>query len=111
MFGARQPSINSKPLRNVEALRLDNALSLPLGLFRMPRTIRHSIMLTHALGLKYLWVDKFCIVQDDFIAKSHQLAVMASIYNNAYITFAANEGMNGDFGIPGKGLGRGLGCN
>jgi hypothetical protein len=28
------------------------------------RTIIHSIMLTQALGLRYLWVDRFCIVQD-----------------------------------------------
>lgn len=45
-----------------------------------------------SLGVGHLWVDRFCIVQDDAETKPAQLAAMASIYANAYFTLAACDG-------------------
>jgi hypothetical protein len=59
---------------------------------RIPATVRDAIDLTGKLGCRYLWVDRFCIVQDDPETKEHQLQNMASIYANAYLTIIAGVG-------------------
>ncbi|KAH7377834.1 heterokaryon incompatibility protein-domain-containing protein [Pyrenochaeta sp. MPI-SDFR-AT-0127] len=88
-------------LENFDALQQENAFNIPRYSSRMPKTIRHAIDLTQALGIRYLWVDKFCIIQDDHAGKAQQIAAMASIYANAYITIVVAEGEDGDSGIPG----------
>jgi hypothetical protein len=64
-------------------------------------TIAHCMLVTQELGVRYLWVDRFCILQDDVLAKPSQLAGMAAIYANSYVTVAATEGSGGEFGLPG----------
>jgi len=86
---------------NAEALSQEYAFNLPCNRNRLPNTIADSMSLVHALGLRYLWVDRFSIVQDDEDTKPHQLASMASIYSNAYVTIAATEGRDSASGIAG----------
>jgi len=86
---------------NAKALSQEYAFDLPYNRTRLPGTIADSISFTRALGLRYLWVDRFSIIQDDELAKPHQLASMASIYSNAYVTIAATEGEDSAYGIPG----------
>ena len=86
---------------NAKALSEAYAFDLPCYRTRLPGTIADSISFTRALGLRYLWVDRFSIIQDDEVAKPHQLASMASIYSNAYVTIAATEGEDSAHGIPG----------
>jgi hypothetical protein len=85
---------DSNPLQtlrsNVEALsQLYAFRNKELG---PPLTIQDSMGITSSLGLRYLWVDRFCIVQDNEKTKGAQLAAMASIYANAYFTIAACDG-------------------
>ncbi|KAK4188289.1 heterokaryon incompatibility protein-domain-containing protein [Podospora australis] len=58
----------------------------------VPATIRDSIDLVCLLGLRYLWVDCLCIIQDDQSSLVPQLRKMASIYENAVLTIAAAYG-------------------
>ena len=64
-------------------------------------TIEDAIVLTLALGVRYLWVDQFCIDQTNPQAKHQQIRHMDFIYQNAYLTIVAAAGYNADFGIPG----------
>jgi hypothetical protein len=59
---------------------------------QLPRTITDTLHLTRRLGIKYLWIDALCIVQDDEVEKREQLTSMGSIYANAYITLVAAGG-------------------
>ncbi|KAJ6198643.1 heterokaryon incompatibility protein-domain-containing protein [Bipolaris maydis] len=88
---------------NFDLLSKRNAFGLPENDCRLPKTIKDSILLVRTLGIQYLWVDRFCIVQDDEIAKPHQLNSMASIYSNAYFTIAATEGVDSNYGLQGLG--------
>ncbi|KAF2818950.1 HET-domain-containing protein, partial [Ophiobolus disseminans] len=85
---------------NLAQLRTHGALSPVSVGNQLPRTIRDSMVVVQLLGLRYLWVDRLCIVQDDPTTKPHQLASMASIYSNAYFTIAAGEG-DADSGLAG----------
>ncbi|EMD67956.1 hypothetical protein COCSADRAFT_79870, partial [Bipolaris sorokiniana ND90Pr] len=84
---------------NFDSLSKENAFKVPENDCKLPNTVKDSIHLTRALGMQYLWVDRFCIVQDDEIAKPGQLAAMASIYSNSYVTIAATEGADSNYGI------------
>lgn len=62
---------------------------------RIPMVIRHAMRLAHVLGLRYLWVDRLCIVQNDSGEGGtlSQVAKMDKIYAGAYLTYigAASE--------------------
>lgn len=60
-----------------------------------------TIRLTKILGIRYLWVDALCIIQDDNADKSNQIALMSAIYGCAYLTVVAASGNDADAGLPG----------
>ena len=88
---------------NFDSLCKPNAFKQPENVWRLPNTIKDSILLTRTLGVQYLWVDRFCIIQDDEVAKPDQLASMTSIYSNSYFTIATTEGEDSTYGICGIG--------
>jgi len=76
---------------NVELLQKRGALrrksSLPL-----PRAVENVMGLTSLLRYKCLWVDRFCIVQNDGPNKAAELNKMGSIYGGAVATIVAARG-------------------
>ena len=62
---------------------------LGIELESLPQTIRDAIRSTHALGVRYLWVDALCIMQDSEEDKVREIAQMGSIFRNAYFTIIA----------------------
>lgn len=92
-------------LQNFSDLCQTGAFDLPRYRSRLPETICDSIRLTKIIGQKYLWVDRFCIIQDDLTHKEAQLKSMASIYANAYFTIIASDGSDDSFGLCGIGEG------
>ncbi|KAK3368364.1 heterokaryon incompatibility protein-domain-containing protein [Podospora didyma] len=59
-----------------------------IPLEKLPRTIRDALTITHGVGLKYLWVDSICIVQDSDADKAEQISQMHRIYRGALFTVA-----------------------
>jgi hypothetical protein len=37
---------------------------------RLPKTFRDAILLTRRLGIRYIWIDSLCIIQDDVYVES-----------------------------------------
>jgi hypothetical protein len=68
---------------------------------KIPSTILDAITLTRILGIRYLWIDRLCIVQDDDQKKQEQIGYMAAIYAGSYFTIVAASGSNNDHGLPG----------
>lgn len=50
----------------------------PLSWF--PDTLRDAILITRALGIKYLWIDALCIFQDSNHDWTTEASKMAEIY-------------------------------
>jgi hypothetical protein len=53
------------------------------------KTIRDAVEVTRGLGLRYLWIDALCIVQDDDEDRSGEIKKMGSIYRHCIVTIAA----------------------
>ncbi|EEU34290.1 uncharacterized protein NECHADRAFT_85603 [Fusarium vanettenii 77-13-4] len=70
----------------------------------LPRTVQDAITVVRELGLGYLWVDAFCIIQDDMKDKDQQLASMSQIYQQATLSVCAAYGADSGAGIPGVSL-------
>lgn len=68
-----------------------------------PRTIRDAIVVTKGLGYRYLWVDQYCIDQENSQHKMQQIAQMDAIYRNADMTIIAAAGKDAEAGLPGVG--------
>ncbi|EFY86402.1 putative tol protein [Metarhizium acridum CQMa 102] len=64
-----------------------------------PGTILDAITITRRLGIRYLWVDAVCILQDDEDDKTTQIKDMARIYKNSAVTIvaASASGVNEGF--------------
>ncbi|KAL2877607.1 hypothetical protein SGCOL_007135 [Colletotrichum sp. CLE4] len=65
----------------------------------LPPTFRDAIDFTHRLGLKYIWIDSLCIIQDDPLDWQREAAKMADIYQNAFITLAASKAVDSSRGL------------
>ncbi|CZR52493.1 uncharacterized protein PAC_02370 [Phialocephala subalpina] len=59
---------------------------------KFPPTILDAMRFTKFTGVRYLWIDRYCIVQDYEEDKHGQLRAMGSIYYHAHFTIIAAEG-------------------
>ncbi|KAH9888001.1 heterokaryon incompatibility protein-domain-containing protein [Cubamyces lactineus] len=55
----------------------------------LPQTLRDAIYVTRALGVRFLWADSLCIIQDSLKDMHHELAWMRNVYRYAYLTIDA----------------------
>lgn len=67
------------------------------------KVVEDAIEVVKRLGYLYLWVDKYCIDQNDAADKHHQIANMDSIYAGAYLTIVCAAGDSASHGLPGVG--------
>jgi hypothetical protein len=69
----------------------------------IPKLIDDAIELVVRLSWRYIWIDRYCIMQDDGPAKAVQINSMNFIYAGAYATIVAAEGAGeGIKGIKGQ---------
>ena len=61
---------------------------------RIPRTFYDAMKITRALGLRYIWIDSLCIIQDDAEDWQHEAMRMAEVYHGSYLNIAAIDGLN-----------------
>lgn len=82
-----------------------DSLEAPNGLqvADLPPTIKDAIKVTKEAGLRYLWVDALCILQDDPSDKAKIISKMGPIYGNAALTIVASANSDPHEGLPGMG--------
>ncbi|KAI0661834.1 heterokaryon incompatibility protein-domain-containing protein, partial [Cubamyces menziesii] len=81
VWGEAQPHSTSKAKLDAYTNSIDISI--------IPRTIREAIEVTHKLGLRYLWVDSFCIIQDSREDKTRELVQLRRIFHDAHLTIVA----------------------
>lgn len=57
----------------------------------LPQTFQDAIQLTRRLGIRYLWIDSLCIVQDSREDWLDQSVIMGNIYHGSYLNIAATK--------------------
>lgn len=70
-------------------------------LYDLPKTIEDAMYVTLQLGINFLWVDRYCIDQQDDREKHHMISHMDQVYLNSTITIIAAEGDGPHAGLPG----------
>ena len=65
-----------------------------LEILDFPKTIREALLATNRLGIRFLWIDALCILQDSDEDKLMQIRMMAKIYRNSFLTLIAAFGNN-----------------
>jgi hypothetical protein len=64
----------------------DHLLALPS---QLPQTISDAIEVCRKIGIRYLWIDALCIIQDNSGDMLDQIDKMGSIYKNSTVTIVA----------------------
>ncbi|KAL4889851.1 heterokaryon incompatibility protein-domain-containing protein [Aspergillus ambiguus] len=56
----------------------------------LPKTFQDTIHVARRLGVRYIWIDCLCIIQDDSEDWEKEAAQMDRIYRNSYVTVSAS---------------------
>ena len=99
VWGGVTQSLNSKA--TVNELCLPGALEQDGVQSKLPATIRHAFALTKRLGIRYIWVDSLCIIQDADHLKALEISKMSSIFGGASVTIVAANGFDANHGLLG----------
>ncbi|KAH6991473.1 heterokaryon incompatibility protein-domain-containing protein [Ilyonectria sp. MPI-CAGE-AT-0026] len=67
----------------------------------LPRNFRDAIAITRNLGIRYLWIDSLCIIQDSRSDWEKESKKMGHVYRNAFLTISATAAEGSEGGILG----------
>ncbi|KAH7069925.1 heterokaryon incompatibility protein-domain-containing protein [Paraphoma chrysanthemicola] len=88
----------SKPPATTRANLSSRMASIPMA--SMPKTFRDAVDIVRSLGYRYLWIDSFCIIQDDDADWQHECASMAKVYSDCVVTLASPDARDCHAGFP-----------
>ncbi|KAK0716230.1 heterokaryon incompatibility protein-domain-containing protein, partial [Lasiosphaeris hirsuta] len=69
-----------------------------IGWDEFSKTFQDTILVTRGLGLRYLWIDSVCIIQDSVSDWASESKRMGTIYSNAHLTLSATGSADGSGG-------------
>ncbi|OCL02676.1 HET-domain-containing protein, partial [Glonium stellatum] len=70
-----------------------------IGLNALPKTFAGAIRTARQFGIRYLWIDSLCIIQDSPDDWESEASQMGAYYRNALVTISAAHGSNSDAGL------------
>jgi hypothetical protein len=65
-----------------------------INLNTLSKSLQDAVVVTNSLGLKFLWVDALCIIQNDEIDKDLEIGNMCAVYSNATVVISASRARN-----------------
>lgn len=76
----------SQQLRLTASRLKEFQVSIPM--FNLPGLFKEAIRITQYVGIKYLWIDSLCIIQDSISDWEVEAPKMATVYSNAVASIA-----------------------
>lgn len=70
-----------------------------IDLTLLPATFLDAFKLTRAIGIRYIWIDSLCIIQNSLNDWVHEAGAMLRVYENAYCNIAATHSHNSSQGL------------
>ncbi|CAG9990456.1 unnamed protein product [Clonostachys byssicola] len=55
----------------------------------LPQTFRDAVLVARRLGIRYLWIDSLCIIQDSLEDWQKEAALMGEVYSNSALNVMA----------------------
>ncbi|KAI6080818.1 heterokaryon incompatibility protein-domain-containing protein [Hypoxylon rubiginosum] len=65
----------------------------------LPKTLREAVQATRRLDIRYLWIDRLCIIQDDSSDWMSNASLMCDVYSGAEITLSADHSSSTQGGL------------
>lgn len=65
----------------------------------LPQTLQDAVILTRKLGIRYIWIDALCIIQDDREDWIREAALMRRVYSQALLTISADAAVDTQAGL------------
>ncbi|KAF4978809.1 hypothetical protein FZEAL_4876 [Fusarium zealandicum] len=88
---------------NAQILKLtvENMASLKreIPIARLPQTFRDAIQVVKSLGIKYIWIDSLCIIQNSNDDWQREARTMLKVYQHAQCNIAASHSANSFGGL------------
>ncbi|KAI1771726.1 heterokaryon incompatibility protein-domain-containing protein [Hypoxylon cercidicola] len=72
-----------------------------ISIQRLPQTFRDAVKVVRELGLRHLWIDSLCIIQDDIEDWRKESEKMTEVYRNAHLVLAAARSSSDSEGFLG----------
>ncbi|KAM0431385.1 hypothetical protein ACHAPT_005362 [Fusarium lateritium] len=69
-----------------------------ISLSDLSHTFVDFITISRNIGVRYVWIDSLCIIQDSYEDWTIEASQMAAVYSNAYVTVAASSSSDGTGG-------------
>lgn len=66
---------------------------------KLPLTFQDAAAFTLSLGIRYIWIDSICIIQEDEKDWQREAGKMYAVYKNSYLTLAALAGRDSTYGL------------
>ena len=66
-----------------------NSNTQDLASIAFPKTLSDAIKVCHEIGIRHIWIDALCIVQDDPKDKAREISQMGRTYKYATLTIMA----------------------
>jgi hypothetical protein len=70
-----------------------------MDLTKIPQTYKDAVWVTYDLGVRYLWIDALCIIQDSAEDKVKELSKMGSYYESALCVLAVSSASSSEEGF------------
>ncbi len=65
----------------------------------LPKTFQDAITVARYLGVRYLWIDSLCIIQDSEQDWERESSLMSQVYSGSYCNIAATAASDGSRGL------------
>ncbi|KAH0431014.1 hypothetical protein CcaCcLH18_07428 [Colletotrichum camelliae] len=66
-----------------------NELQRSIEFERLPQNFKDAVIVTRGLGIRYLWIDSICIIQDDAQDWEVESSKMEEVFSSACVTISA----------------------
>jgi hypothetical protein len=70
-----------------------------IDIHELPQNFRDAVTITRKLGLRYVWIDSLCIIQDSPSDWEAEAARMSDVYKGSYLTVAATSAISSHDGF------------
>jgi len=89
-----------RPLTTTSTNLNQHLISIPLS--SMPEMFQDAVIASRELGIRYLWIDSLCIIQDSVEDWELECSKMGRIYQGSIVTICAPAAPNSSSGFLGR---------